>query len=128
MPTYLLQSEISQLNNFGNFSGNSTASACCAPEACQSSLLFFNALSGKMLDMVSTLKQQFAECAANATNTVASGFFLVKISTKSGTLGVKLEYVEYIKRYGPPTDGIFDETLLQQLRDELGISETSNTI
>lgn len=124
MPTYLLQSEISQLSNFGNFNANNTN--CCAPEACQSSLLFFNSLSGKMLDMVNTLKQQFAECAANANNTSnAKGFILAKIEAPRPVLGVKYEYIVYINRYGPPTDGIFDPVLLQQIRTELGITDTT---
>lgn len=127
MPTYLLQSEINELTNFGNFNAN--AGACCAPEACQSSLLFFNTLSEKMLNMVTTLKEQFAECAANANaSATAKGFFLVKIEAPSGILGVRQEYIAYINRYGPPPNGVFDETLLQQLRTELGIVATTNTI
>lgn len=121
MPSYLSQSQ-SCLSN--NTSANSTA--CCAPEACQSSLVFFNTLSEKMLDMVTTLKTQFEKCAANANNnSTARGFILAKIDAKPPTLGIKYEYLEYIKRYGPPSDGQFDPVLLQQLRTELGIPDTT---
>jgi hypothetical protein len=43
-------------------------------------------------------------------------------------LGIKYEYVEYIKQYGPPPDGIFNEEKLAAIRIELGISENSTVI
>lgn len=98
--------------------------ACCTTnntEACQSSISFFSKLSEKMLDMVNTLKKQFQECKDNAKPNQVKGFFLASVETPKMVIGVKMEYLEYIKRYGPPSDGRFEETLLEKLRVELGI-------
>jgi hypothetical protein len=98
--------------------------SCCTTnntESCQSSISFFSKLSEKMLDMVNTLKKQFQECKDNAQPTQVKGFFLASIETPKMVIGVKMEYIEYIKRYGPPSNGQFDETLLVKLRTELGI-------
>jgi hypothetical protein len=111
MPSYIVK---------GNTSGNS----CCTPsnnDSCQSSISFFATLSQKMLDMVNTIKQQFEEMKENCTPKEVKGFFLASIEAPKQFIGVKVEYLEYIKRYGPPKDGIFDNTLLEQLRIELGV-------
>ena len=111
MPRYITKTS--------SISGN-----CCTSnntESCQSSISFFSKLSEKMLNMVTTLKKQFEECKANSKPSQAKGFFLASIDTPQMTLGVKQEYIEYIKRYGPPSDGIFDEVILARLRTELGI-------
>ncbi len=90
-------------------------------EECQSSITFFSKMSDKLLSMVKSLKKQFEECSKKTE--VARGTILAEIEAPKMVLGVKLEYVEYIKRYGPPTDGIFEEAKLQLLRAELGILE-----
>lgn len=109
MPSY-----ITRKYNTSSITNNTT-------ESCQSSISFFSKLSEKMLDMVNTLKKQFQECKDNARPTQTKGFFLASIETPKMVIGVKMEYIEYIKRYGPPSDGIFNESLLQKLRIELGI-------
>jgi hypothetical protein len=110
---------------FGNGNGNGGygCEPCCnkSEEPCQSSLNFFSKLSEKMLTMVKSLKKQFEECRAQITSK-AKGFLLAEVEVKTTPLSVKYEYIEYIKQYGPPENGIFDETKLQKLRDELGIS------
>ncbi len=102
--------------------GNSN---CCSTssndDSCKSSLSFFATLSKKMLDMVKTIKQQFEEIKENCKPKESKGFFLASIEAPKQYIGVKVEYLEYIKRYGPPKDGIFDEKLLEQLRIELGV-------
>ncbi len=101
---------------------SSISGGCCTSnntESCQSSISFFSTLSEKMLNMVNTLKKQFEECKKPAEK--AKGFFLASIEAPQMVLGVKHEYIEYIKRYGPPSDGIFNETILSRLRTELGI-------
>lgn len=94
-------------------------------EPCQSSLNFFSKLSDKLLTMVKSLKKQFDECK-NAITTRAKGFILAEVEVKTAPLNVKYEYVEYIKRYGPPTNGIFEEEKLILLRKELGISTATS--
>lgn len=104
--------------------GNSSGNSCCGSsnnDSCQSSISFFATLSEKMLAMVNTIKQQFEEIKENCKPKEVRGFFLASIEAPKQFIGVKVEYLEYIKRYGPPKDGIFEETLLQQLRVELGV-------
>ena len=43
------------------------------------------------------------------------------VKTKSQTK-IRAEYVEYMKLYGPPLDGVWDEEILARLRQQL-ISE-----
>ena len=79
--------------------------------------------------MVVSLKKQFEECNKNCGEK-AMGAMLVSIDAPKMNLGVKMEYLEYIKRYGPPCDGKFCEEKLERLRIELGIdrSETCSTM
>lgn len=111
MPSYYIKQSNSNNNN------------CCISnnDSCQSSITFFATLSQKMLDMVDTLKKQFEEFKENCKPTTVRGFFLASIDAPKQVIGVKYEYLEYINRFGPPKDGIFDETLLDQLRTELGV-------
>jgi hypothetical protein len=95
-------------------------------EDCQSSITFFSKMSEKLLNMVKSLKKQFEACSKPTTQ--AKGAILAQIDTPQMVLGVKIEYLEYIKRFGPPSDGIFEENKLKQLRAELGISENNSGI
>lgn len=83
-------------------------------------LSFFDILSDKLVLMAESINDQFEYLKKNIY-VPAEGAVLASITMKPPPLGVKLEYIEYIKRYGPPTDGIFNEGLLQSLRTELGI-------
>lgn len=116
MPRYILTSGTS-----GNY--------CCDNSIDRTSAMFFSNLATKLIDMVQAFEAQI-EKIKEANNQVSDskGILLAAIDMPVMTIGVKYEYVEYIKRYGPPTNGNFDETLLQQLRDELGISNTASTI
>jgi hypothetical protein len=58
----------------------------------------------------------------------SKGFILASIDTPQMVLGVSYEFVEYIKRHGPPVNGKFDQAKLADIRAELGITQTSNTI
>ena len=82
---------------------------------------FFETLSDKLVCMVISLQKQFDECHAAAATQNEGGFVLVEIDVPKQSLGIKYEYIEYIKRYGPPCDGIFCEEKLKCLRTELGI-------
>jgi hypothetical protein len=66
-------------------------------------------------------------CKRN-NNNKQTGFLFASIETPTLAIGVKYEYIEYITRYGPPKDGVFDEKILEALRIELGISNDANTI
>ncbi len=92
-----------------------------------SSVNFLETLSEKLLAMTESLQEQFAEMTRPPPNTKDSGVYIAKIDTPQMVLGIKYEYVLYIQRYGPPDNGIFDETILANLRAELGMT-TENTL
>jgi hypothetical protein len=113
MPSLITASELA---NYSSTSG------CCQNETpCQSSLLFFSKISDKLLIMVESLKRQFEECRSKCVGTPSQGAILVSVDAPQVTLGVRYEFIEYIKRYGPPVAGIFDENLLNILRQQLGL-------
>lgn len=120
MPRYILTRSTANPTNGG---------CCCDNSIDRNSALFFSNLAAKLIDLTKAFEAKIDEIKKNCGSTSqARGFILAQIDAKPPTIGVKREYLEYIKRYGPPMDGVFDETLLQQLRDELGISATANTI
>lgn len=81
---------------------------------------FLDTIANKLKQLVISLKNQFERLKRQVV-TRAQGPILASVTVRTIPLGVKYEYVEYIKRYGPPTNGIFDENLLIGLRNELGI-------
>jgi hypothetical protein len=83
-------------------------------------LSFFDILSDKLVLLAESINDQFEYLKKNIY-VPAEGAVLASIIMKPPPIGVKYEFIEYIKRYGPPTDGIFDQGLLQGLRAELGI-------
>lgn len=111
MPSYLLS---------GNIKNGSTSGCCCDSSIDSNSATFFNNLATKLLDMSKTIQKKMDDLS-NQVCKPTTGFSIVKIDTPSMLLGVKYEYMEYIKRYGPPDDGIFEEALLEKIRVELGI-------
>lgn len=78
--------------------------------------------------MSKAIEKRMEELANKVPPPQQSGFLFAKIDTPVMTVGVKMEYVEYIKRYGPPIKGKFDEEKLEELRAELGISVADTTI
>lgn len=96
-------------------------SACCDNTVDRNSALFFSNLATKLLDMSKAIEARMEELANKACHTESGGFLFASIDTPSMAIGVKYEYVEYIKRYGPPHRGKFDEHKLRKIRKELGI-------
>lgn len=122
MPSYLLG---------GGTSGIGTGNGCCCVDNSldRNSALFFNNLATKLLEMSETIERRMEELANRVPPTQQGGGVLfASIETPAMALGVKMEYVEYIKRYGPPTKGKFDPEKLAILRAELGISEADTVI
>jgi hypothetical protein len=83
--------------------------------------LFLDILADNLLSMSRAIDVRINELTNKACNTTANGFVLASIETPSMLLGIKYEYVEYIKRFGPPIKGKFDENLLESLRKELNM-------
>ncbi len=50
---------------------------------------------------------------------MSSGLVLAEIKNEVEPAGIKMEYIYYIQRYGPPKGGKFDETLLELIRAEI---------
>lgn len=115
MPSYI--TKIANVIGFGNGGG-----ACCTNTFSKDSSKFFSNLATKLLEMTTAINNRIDDIKKNCKNSSSNGILLASIEAPQMTLGVKYEYIEYIKRFGPPTNGIFDENKLQALRTELGIS------
>ena len=88
---------------------------------CRDTSKFFSELSTKLLDMAMAINDRIEKIKSQVCST-ERGVIIAAIDTPNMMLGVRYEYVEYIKRYGPPQEGKFDENLLQSLRVELGLT------
>ncbi len=105
------------------FIGGSTLNGCCMTgnqiSVCKDTTRFFWNLSQKLLDMAEAIDKKIYDLQ-NKVCSNGSGILFAKIDAPKQMVGIKVEYMEYIKRYGPPTDGIFDPVKLEELRIELG--------
>lgn len=95
---------------------NNSDSNCCCP----STTKFFEDLVDKLEEMTKSLKQQFYELST--VNNDGRGLILAEAEVKMPKIVVNQIYFIYVQRFGPPIEGKFDETLLDQLRAELGIT------
>jgi hypothetical protein len=105
---------------------------CCQPcssdDYCKDNIRFFSILALKLKDMAIAINDRMEEIKNKVCETVSGGIYFASVDVPSMTIGVKYEYIEYITRYGPPEDGIFDATKLSIIRNELGITESNYTI
>ena len=65
------------------------------------------------------MQKQF-ETLRNKVVSYGEGAILATIES-TATVVVRIEYVIYIQRYGPPVDGVFDEELLNTIRTEYNV-------
>jgi len=115
MPNYLVSA------------GGSNSGCCvtsCPDASCKDTVRFFGDLATKLLEMAESVNTRIEKIKAEACKPTERGIILAKIDVQPAPIGVGGEFIEYVKRYGPPTNGIFDPVLLQQLRTELGFSTT----
>ena len=69
--------------------------------------------------MTTSLKQQFIDLQNNQKDVLGSrGLRLLDIGI-SERVSVKQEYIIYIKRYGPPFQGVFDPERLAIIRAQI---------
>jgi hypothetical protein len=108
-------------------SGLSSSNLCCNDNSLdRNSALFFSNLANKLLDMSRSIEAKMEELRKKVCEQpTGRGFLFASIEAPSMVVGVRMEYVEYIKRFGPPVKGKFDENLLNELRVELGIPLTN---
>ena len=100
----------------GANTGSGIGSGCCV---CPSQTGFLSTLADKLKAMVESLQKQFSELRNKALS-YGEGAILASI-TSTASVGVRVEFVIYIQRYGPPVNGIFDEELLNAIRAEFNI-------
>jgi hypothetical protein len=114
----------SYITKIVNVVGSGGGGACCSNTFSKDSSKFFSSLATKLLEMTTAINNRIDDIKKNCKNSSSGkgGVLLASIDAPQMTLGVKYEYIEYIKRFGPPTDGVFDEKKLQDLRTELGIT------
>lgn len=80
---------------------------------------FIDELTTKLYKVVNKVKDDMATLRDAANGRCANGAILAEITPPKETLGVKREYIIYLERYGPPTNGIFDPALLSSIKAEL---------
>ncbi len=122
MPTYFSGSLASQLSSAGlqnpyslnNGSGGGSGGNCCCP----SSTKFLETLTDKLIEMTESIKTQIEELE-NRVPSCHRGLRIAEIDVPVPPIAVKQEYLIYIKRYGPPINGIFDPIYLDLIRAEL---------
>ena len=114
MPVYFTPISSTKPTTTGQTQGtgsNASNNSCCCP----STTKFFQELASKLKEMTLSLKEQFSKLQAPPT----AGMVLAEIKNDVEPAGIKMEYVYYIQRYGPPKAGKFDEILLDLIRAEI---------
>ena len=86
---------------------------------CPSATKFLANLADKLETMTTSIKRQIEYIKQNCAGTTARGAILVEIDVPKMTIVVQQEYLIYIKRYGPPDNGIFNEDYLNIIRAEI---------
>ena len=94
---------------------------------CRDTSSFFSKLATKLMDMATTINKRIEKIQSEVKCSSGGGVLLASIDAPVMMLAIKQEYMEYIRRYGPPDGGKFDEEKLKILRTELGIT-TDNTL
>ncbi len=85
-------------------------------------IIFYNDLANKLEILTTSLKNTFTDLRKNCGKGSGTGILFAEVIIPSQVVGIKYEYIEYIKRYGPPSDGKFDEAILTQIRAELNLN------
>jgi hypothetical protein len=115
MPTYIVS------NTFNNVLGGTGDGGCANAVVCRDTTKFFDKLATKLKEMAESVNKRIEDIRKNAVCYTGGGVLFASIDVPTMNLEVKYEYIEYIKRYGPPLDGIFDESKLALLRNELAL-------
>lgn len=106
---------ISSLSSGGSGSGGSGSNNCCCP----SSTKFLEKLTTKLITMTTSLKQQFEDLKNNQKEFLGPPAPQLVEITVNTNVSVKHVYYMYLRRYGPPINGIFDPDYLRLLQAEL---------
>jgi hypothetical protein len=130
MPTYFEGSLAGLISNAGltnpyslpsSLNPSLGSTACCSNAGnccCPSSTKFLETLTDKLIEMTKSLKEQFAELVRPPSSTTSRGIRLAEVDVTQ-FVQTRYEYIFYIRRYGPPTNGIFDPVYLDLIRAEI---------
>ena len=101
------------------------SSSCSSGVVCKDTTLsFYGTLATKLLDMAESIHTRIENLKKSWNIKPSSGVIMAEIEVAKMVIGVKAEYLEYVRRYGPPVDGIFEPAKLALIRDQLNISNT----
>lgn len=103
----------------------------CAPSSnqpCKDTTRFFSNLADKLQAMAISINDRINRIKEDSCKTIPGATVFASVDLPTMVIGVKYEYIEYIKRYGPPNDGVFNEEKLELLRQELGIKTSDYVI
>lgn len=82
---------------------------------------FYVGLLDDLLDIVDRLEN----CGTVKSGIDPSGAVIAKVEMDGFRVEIGMEYFIYINTYGIPPDGVFDETLLERIRNGLPVPPTS---
>jgi len=103
-------------------------SPCNSNDYCKDTTRFFSNLADKLKNMAISINDRINRIKETSCQVVPGAVVFATVELPVMRLGVKYEYIEYIKRYGPPENGTFDPAKLELLRAELNIQESNYTI
>jgi hypothetical protein len=79
------------------------------------------------MDMTVAINKRIEKLQSQTNCSGGKGVLLASIDAPVMMIAIKPEFLEYIRRYGPPEGGKFDQQKLQIVRTELGVS-AENTL
>lgn len=115
MPSYLVSG-----NNYNNNCGSETS-------YCRDTSSFFSKLATKLMDMAVTINKRIEKIQSEVKCSSGGGVLLASIEAPVMMLAIKVEYMEYVRRYGPPDGGKFDQEKINIIKNDLGITD-NNTL
>jgi hypothetical protein len=107
---------INYTSNGSTTTNSTTTTGNCV---CPSTVLFLQALTNKLVDMTTSLKNQFTKLKDAAIPTSTTRGTILASTTVRGNVSFKQEFGIYLQRFGPPSDGVFDPLFLELIRAEL---------
>jgi hypothetical protein len=99
---------------------------CVSEINSRDTIVFYSRIASKLLTMTETISDRIEEMKKHMCTKSEAGVLLASIEAPVMTIAIKYEYIEYIKQYGPPTEGKFDEVKLTKIRNELGITNNNS--
>jgi hypothetical protein len=107
--------------------GGSGDGCCCVDNSIdRNSAIFFTKLADKLLEMSKSIEAKIEEIKKDCHKPAQGGrgFMFASIETPVMNIAVRQEFIEYIRRYGPPPKGKFEPYKLHVIRMELGVEST----